>query len=146
MALGFVGMYATGLLPTVLQLPIALIATSPPVALALGAALLLVRLALEVGVAVYAVRRAVDGSAHPPWLAIVLVAVLALFSYPATVGVNALVAAAQSRQVGVAQFAELAMGNAMLATAGGGLHVLLILGILVAVALRWQRSLDAAGE
>lgn len=143
MTLAFAGMYATGLLGTLVAWPLAVWAPPPPVVLGVGAAVLLATLALKVGIAAYALKRAVDGPPRPPWLLITVSAVLVVFTFPASMGASAMVAAAQARTMEVERFAEVAMGNAVLGAIGGGLHVVLLVGLAVAVAIGWQRALDA---
>ncbi len=142
-AIAFAGTYAARALPAVLRLPFAVVEASATVQVGAGVAAAAITFAIEVAIVVLAIRRVGRSPAKPPWIAVIVAAVLAVFAYPLSVGSGMVVSAVAARQLGPEGLATIAMAGSVLGLVEGVLHLVLLVGVLLAVASRWQRAAEA---
>ncbi|MBX3275396.1 MAG: hypothetical protein KF729_34335 [Sandaracinaceae bacterium] len=142
-ALAFAASFALGALPALAALPLAAVAAPAEARVAFGVVALALTSAVRVAILVAGVRRAGRASERPPWVGVVLAGVCAVFAYPISVGASIVSSAVAARELGPEGLAALAVSGSVLSLIGGALDVLLLVGVLVALALRWQRALDA---
>ncbi len=142
MAIAFAAMYALGALRSLASVPFGVFEASVAVRVATGVSASLFVLALQIAVVVLAIRGAGAADARPPWVAILVAAVAAFFAYPIQVGAGFVTTMAGARAMRPEALADLAVGGTVLSLVDGTLHAVLLVGVLIAVALRWQRATE----
>jgi len=110
------------------------------------AALALATAIARIGIFAHALRGLARGAPRVPWVAVIVLAVLALVAYPVSTasyhGITMLLA-----QQGAEALAEHAMGNMYVSLAQGLAELLVSAGALIAAATMWSRRLaGACGE
>lgn len=139
-AIAFAAMYALDALRSIASVPFGVYEVSVRIRIATGVSAALFVLALQIAVVVLAIRRAGAAPTRPPWIAIIVAAVAAFFAYPIQVGASFATTMAGARSMRPEALADLAFGGTVLSLVDGVLHCLLLVGVLIAVALRWQRE------
>ena len=143
LAIGFAGTYALRVVPALAALPLAVLEAGAAARIAGEAIAGVVTLALEVAVLVLCIRRAGVPAEKPPWTTIIVTSVVAVLSYTLSAGAGLLTATLGARSLEPEGMATLAYGNGILSMIGGVLHLVLLIGVIIAVALRWQRESEA---
>lgn len=143
LAIGFAGISAIGALPALARLPFAVVDVGATTQVAVGAAAAAVTLAFQVALLVVCIRRAGAPTEKPPWTTVIVTAVLAVFAYPLSVGSSMVVTAVGARNLGPEGVATIAFAGSVLGMVGGVLHLVLLVGVLIALAVRWQRATEA---
>jgi hypothetical protein len=141
-AIAFAAMYALGAVRSIASVPFGLYEVSVSVRVTAGVSANLFVLALQIAVVVFAIHRAGAAPTRPPWVAIIVAAVAAFFAYPIQVGAAFVTTMAGARAMRPEALADLAMSSTVLSLVDGTLHALLLVGVLIAVALRWQRATE----